>query len=80
MKEKIRDEAIWKYYSQNRFLDIDATKQEMQNMAIRSKAKDDAIEGMQNQIKQLEQLEKQNNQKISTRIQKKINKWIKGVQ
>lgn len=73
MQEKIRDEGIWKYYNQNRFFNIDATKQELINMTIRSKAKDDAIEGMQKQLEEL------TSSKLTLRLRKKISKWIKGV-
>lgn len=50
LQEKIRDERMWTYYSQNYYFDIDSTKQEMINMGIRSKAKDGAIENLQKEI------------------------------
>lgn len=75
MQEKIRDDAIWKYYSQNHFFDIDSTKQELINETIRSKAKDDAIIGMQ---KQIEALSNQlTNRKLTIRLKRKISKWMK---
>lgn len=71
MQEKIRDDQIWKYYSQNHFFNIDETKQELINVQIRDKAKDEAISNMQKQIEEIE------NGKITTFLRKKASRWIR---
>lgn len=50
MQEKIREDNIWKYYSQNHNFDIDSTKQELENEKIRGKAKDEAIQNLQQEL------------------------------
>ena len=54
LQEEIRDDRSWKFYSENRYFDIDATRQEMINMQIRSDSKDKAIEYLQNRVNELE--------------------------
>lgn len=71
LQEEIRDDSIWKFYSENHYFDIDSTKQELVNMKIREEAKDKAIENMQKQIQNLE------NQKVSTFVKKKIKKIVR---
>lgn len=70
LQEKIRDEEVWEFYNQKHYFDIDATKQEMQNMKIREEAKDKAIENLQKQIQELQ------NQKISTFVKRKIKRIV----
>lgn len=65
LQEKIRDNKIWEFYSQNHYFDIDATKQEIINLNIRATSQDGAIKN----------LEKENNElkKRNTKLQETIN-------
>ena len=47
LQEKIRDDKIWKFYSQNKYFDIDSTKQELINLSERDNAKELAIKNLQ---------------------------------
>ena len=47
LQEEIRDDKIWKFYSQNKYFDIDGTKQELINLSQRDHAKELAIENLQ---------------------------------
>ena len=68
LQEEIRDENLWNYYNKNYNFDIDLSVQEMNNMKVREKAKDLAIENLEKQIKNLQE------EKVSTFIRRKINK------
>ena len=68
LQEEIRDEEIWKFYNQNHYIDIDATKQEVENLNIRLKAQNYAIENMKDEI---EKLREQNNF-----LQNQVNKSV----
>ena len=46
IQESIRDERIWTIYKQNSFIDIDATKQEIENLNIRNKAIQEAFDNL----------------------------------
>ena len=46
IQAKIRDEKIWAIYKQDKFVDIDATKQEVENLNIRNKSGQDAIDNL----------------------------------
>ena len=50
MQEKIREDSIWQYYSQNHNFDIDSTKQELENEKIRGIAKEGAIQNLQKEL------------------------------
>ena len=47
LQEEIRDDKIWKFYSINKYFDIDSTKQELINLSERDNAKELAIENLQ---------------------------------
>lgn len=47
LQEKIRDDKIWKFYSQDKWADIDATKQELKNLQLRNQAQKKAMENLQ---------------------------------
>lgn len=82
MQEKVRDEKMWTFYSQNKYFDIDSTIQEVINLNIRNKAQQGAIDNLQKEKEQIqkeyEQYRKMIEQKLSSRIYKKIKKIIKG--
>lgn len=86
LQEEIRDDKMWKFYSQNKKIDIDATKQEMINLSIRSKAQQAAMENLQKEKEQI-QREKEQIQKeyeayqteIEKRITSKIYRKIKRI-
>ena len=66
LQEKIRDDKIWKFYSKNKYFDIDGTKQELINLSQRDHAKELAIENLQKDndylINEREQLTKEKEQ------------------
>lgn len=47
LQEEIRENKIWKFYSQNKYFDIDSTKQELINISERDNAKELAIQNLQ---------------------------------
>ncbi len=47
LQEEIRDDKIWKFYNQNKYFDVDGTKQELINLSQRDHAKELAIENLQ---------------------------------
>ena len=59
LQEKIRDDRIWQFYGQNKFFDIDGTKQELINLGIRDTAKQLAIENLEKE-REIERKEKIN--------------------
>ena len=78
MQEKIRDNKMWEFYNQNKYFDIDATIQEVKNLNMRNKAQQGAIDNLQkekNQIqKEYEEYRKMIEQRLSSKIRKKIGK------
>ena len=71
LQEEIRENRFWDYFNQNRYFDIDSTKQEMINMQIRSDNKDKAIEYLQNRVKELE------NERLIEVMKRKAGRWIR---
>ena len=71
IQEEIRENKIWEYFSENRYFDIDGTKQELINMEIRSNDKDRAIEYLKNRVNELE------NENVLVRFKRKAGKWIR---
>ena len=71
LQEEIRENKFWDYFNQNRYFDIDSTKQEMINMQIRSDSKDKAIEYLQNKVKELE------NERLIEVMKRKAGRWIR---
>ena len=59
IQEEIRDNAIWKFYSQNHDFNIDGTKQELKNLQIRSEAQQTEIKNL-NERFNAQQLENNN--------------------
>lgn len=81
LQKEIRDERIWKFYSQNKNFDIDSTKQEVTNLNIRSKAQQDAMDNLlkeKNQTqKEYQEYKNMIEQRISSRIYRKIEEFLK---
>lgn len=89
LQEKIRDQKIWEFYSQNKFIDIDATLQELGNMRIRDEAKQKAMENLEQENQTLrqekdmlaqenEQLKQRENDRFSTKVKRKMNQILGG--
>ena len=53
LQEEIKSDKIWKFYNKNKYVDIDATIQELKNVQIRDNAKQQAIEQL---LKEKEQI------------------------
>ena len=68
IQEEIRDEQLWEYYKEDKFFNIDATKQEVINIGIREKERDITIDNLSKTVKNLE------NEKISTFILRKVKR------
>lgn len=79
---KVRNDVLWKFYSKNKFFDIDGTKQEMINMQIRSDAQKAALENLKlensNLREEYEQYRKIQERKISNRVKRKVKKLLGG--
>ena len=76
LQEKIRDDETWKFYSQNHNFDIDATKQEIKNLNIRSEAQNAANENLRKLNNELqEQINSQQN-KINIQQQELNNTFF----
>ena len=71
LQEEIRENRFWDYFNKNRYFDIDATRQEMINMQIRSESKDEAIKYLQNRVKELE------NERLLEVMKRKAGRWIR---
>ena len=81
LQKEIRDDKIWKFYSQNKNFDIDSTKQEVTNLNIRSKAQQAAMDNLlneKNQIqKEYQEYKNMVEQRISSRVYRKIEEFFK---
>ncbi len=53
IQEEIRSNKIWKFYSQNNYIDIDASLQELHNLQIRDNSKQLAIEQLDKEKQEL---------------------------
>lgn len=53
IQEEIRSNKIWKFYSQNKYIDIDASLQELHNLQIRDNSKQLAIEQLDKEKQEL---------------------------
>lgn len=53
IQEEIRSDKIWKFYSQNKYIDIDASLQELHNLQIRDNSKQLAIEQLEKEKQEL---------------------------
>ena len=82
MQEKVRDEKMWTFYSQNKYFDIDSTIQEVINLNIRNKAQQGAIGNLQKEKEQIqkeyEQYRNMVEQRLSSKIRKTVKRIIKG--
>lgn len=65
IQEKIRDDDVWRFYSENHTFDIDATKQELINLNIRDEAKQKRIDELEKENKELIK----NNQELNNEVQ-----------
>lgn len=81
LQEKIRNHNSWCFYSQNKYFDIDATKQEIENAQIRSEAQKAALENLKQENETIrqeyEQYRKIQERKLTNRIKRKVKKVIK---
>lgn len=73
IQEKIRDNAVWEFYSQNHNFNIDATKQELNNLQLRSEAQQTEIKNL-NERFEAQQLENNNLKETNKQLQDEINK------
>lgn len=69
LQETIRDNKTWEFYSENHYINLDDTIQEMKNLNIRDEAKD-------GRIKQLEQENKELKEKLNTGFFRKVQKVV----
>lgn len=80
LQEKIRDNRIWRFYSQNKKFNIDETKQELINMGIRSDAQQVAIENLKkekdNIQKEYEQYRTIQEQRFTNKMRRKVKRII----
>lgn len=53
IQEEIRSNKVWKFYSQNKYIDIDASLQELHNLQIRDNSKQLAIEQLDKEKQEL---------------------------
>lgn len=69
IQEEIRSNKIWKFYSQNKYIDIDASLQELHNLQIRDNSKQLAIEQLDKEKQEL--IEEKQKMKIEFEQEKK---------
>ncbi len=73
IQEEIRDDEVWKFYSQNHDFNIDGTKQELKNLQIRSEAQQTEINNL-NERFNAQQLENNNLKENNKLLQEELNK------
>ena len=73
IQEEIRDDEVWKFYSQNHDFNIDGTKQELKNLQIRSEAQQTEIKNL-NERFNAQQLENNNLKENNKLLQEELNK------
>ena len=73
IQEEIRDDEVWKFYSQNHDFNIDGTKQELNNLQIRSEAQETEINNL-NERFNAQQLENNNLKENNKLLQEELNK------
>lgn len=73
IQEEIRDDEVWKFYSQNHDFNIDGTKQELNNLQIRSEAQETEINNLNERFK-AQQLENNNLKENNKLLQEELNK------
>ena len=73
IQEEIRDDEVWKFYSQNHDFNIDGTKQELNNLQIRSEAQQTEINNLNERFK-AQQLENNNLKENNKLLQEELNK------
>lgn len=80
MQKEIRNDKIWKFYSQNKDFDIDGTKQECINLRIRNEAQQKAIENLQKEKENIQEeyeaYRKIQEKKFTNRMKRKVKKMI----
>ena len=72
IQEKIRDNAEWEFYSQNHDFNIDETKQELNNLQLRSNAQQTEIKNLNERFK-AQQLENCNLKETNKQLIDEIN-------
>ena len=82
LQDEIKEEKIWNFYNTNKYFDIDATKQELNNVNIRNNAQQLAMENLKNEKDKLEQefinYKAEVEQRLSSRIHKKMKRLMGG--
>lgn len=73
IQEEIRDDEVWKFYSQNHDFNIDGTKQELKNLQIRSETQQTEINNL-NERFNAQQLENNNLKENNKLLQEELNK------
>lgn len=73
IQEEIRDDEVWRFYSQNHDFNIDGTKQELNNLQIRSEAQQTEINNLNERFK-AQQLENNNLKENNKLLQEELNK------
>ena len=72
IQAEIRDDEIWKFYSQNYNFNIDETKQELENIQLRSAEQQTEINNL-NERFEAQQLENNNLKEENKQLKEKIN-------
>ena len=72
IQAEIRDDEIWKFYSQNYNFNIDETKQELKNIQLRSDEQQTEINNLNKRF-EAQQLENNNLKEENKQLKEKIN-------
>lgn len=72
IQEQIRDNKVWEFYSQNHYFNIDETKQEVENLKLRSEAQQNEIINL-NIRAEAQQAENDNLKNENAKLQEKVN-------
>lgn len=75
LQEEIRDNTAWEFYNKDKFINIDNTKKEIENLNIRIKAQEQAKENIQKEYAEYKKIQEK---KFTKRIKRKIKKIIGG--
>ena len=77
LQEEIRDDEVWKFYSQDKFIDIDGTKQEIINVNIRNEAMQGAIDNLKKENEKIKSEYENYRHNIESKTSYKIYKKLK---
>lgn len=75
LQEEIRDDEQWKFYTENHLFDVDATKQEIINLNIRSEAQTKALENLKIEN---DELRKQLENTFMRKVKRNVKKIVGG--